>query len=139
MTIACVICGITIILLISGFIFKQEKKTYELDSNAINSIAVDDKVNDVKVRTSPDDKIHVTYYQGKSTGYKIEKNGDALAIATTSNMINLTLGIQVEDSSLVIEIPKNYGKSLEITATKKCSVDKSIQFSSLDVESENED
>jgi len=112
---------------------KKERKTYDIDASLVNSIVVNEKVNDVNVKISDDDKIHVTYSEGKNLGYKIEKNDDKLSVATSSKFINFTIGIYTSDNSLIIKIPKDYKKDLKVITEQECSVDKLIQFNSLNI------
>lgn len=133
------ICVVLVCLFISGFISKKERKTYDIDASLVNSIVVNEKVNDVKVKISDDDKIHVTYSEGKNLGYKIEKNGDKLSIATSSKFINFTIGIDTSDNSLIIKIPKDYKKDLKVITEQECSVDKLIQFNSLNIVKQGND
>ncbi|MGH4124314.1 MAG: DUF4097 family beta strand repeat-containing protein [Clostridium sp.] len=128
-----------VILLIIGLFFKKERKNYEVDASSIHNIIVNDKVNEVRVKKSNDHKIHVTYSEGKGLSYDISENHGKLRISSANKFMNISLSLNIYDNSLIIEIPEDYNKGINIFAEDKCTVDESIKFSSKNIKSEYED
>ncbi len=124
---------IVICIIVSGITLKKERKTYDIDTSLVDNIIVTEEVNNVKVKPSNDSKIHVTYSEGKNSSYKIEKKDSVLNISTSEPSVNIGIVIDIVDSSLIIEIPKDYKKDLQVTTKKEWSVDKSIQFKSVNI------
>lgn len=128
-----------VVLLIAGLFLKKERKNYEVDASSINNIIVNDKVSEVRVKKSNDDKIHVTYSKGKGLSYDISENHGKLSISSGKQIMKISLSLNIYDNSLIIEIPEDYNKGINIVAEEKCTVDESIKFSSKNIKSEYED
>lgn len=128
-----------IVLIIAGLLLRKERKNYEVDASSINNIVVNDKVNEVKVIKSNDDKIHVTYSEGKGLSYDISQKDGKLSINGGNRIINISLGLDIYDNSLIIKTPENYNKEINIVAENKCTVDENIKFSSKNIKSKEDD
>jgi uncharacterized protein YpmB len=129
---------VVVILLCIGLFTKKERKVYNVDTDKIDKILVVDKVNKVKIKVSEDDKIHVTYSEGMGLSYHIEVNNGLLEIKTANN-IKITLGFDIHDNALIIEVPKDFNKELDVKSEQNCSVDQSISFSSKNIISGSDD
>lgn len=124
---------IVICIIVSGITLKKERKKYDIDTSLVKNIIVTEEVNNVKVKPSNDSKIHVTYSEGKNSSYRIEKKDNILSISTKEPTVNVGIVLDIVDNSLIIEIPKDYKKDLQVTSKKECSVDNSIQFNSVNI------
>lgn len=133
-----IIVIVVVVLLFVGLFTKKERKVYTVDAATIDKILVVDKVNKVKIKVSEDDKIHVTYSEGMGLSYNIQVNNGQLDIKTANN-IKISLGFDLHDNSLVIEVPKDFNKALDVTSEQNCSVDENINFSSKSIISGSDD
>lgn len=135
---------IAALCIVVGIIFWSKSKTveknYEVEASKVEIITVYDNVNQVKVISSDNDKIHITYYDKSSTQYTISLNGNELSISNKSksdgNGVNA--GINFSKTTLTIEIPKSFEGEFSATTFDNCDVDESINFSNVDVNSLSE-
>lgn len=126
---------ITIIcILFIGVLEWKTKKDYTTDVININEIVVVDTMDKVKVEISEDDKIHVFYYEGIGYHYNINEENKTLTIIG-SNRSPIILDFQ--SPSLIIKVPKDYGRNIKINTEKSCSIDESIQWKDVQINMES--
>lgn len=129
-----IIVIIVLCVVMVGIIEWKSKKNYTADIDKVNKIIVAETMDSVKVMVSDDEQIHISYYEGISYEYDIAEVNSILTIKGNNN-IPITLDFQ--NTSLIIEVPKDYGKDIEINTEKNCSLNDSIQFNDVDINSEN--
>ena len=116
-----------IVVVVTGFFMRRTETIYDAKGD-IEKIVVREKASGVKVKKSDDDKVHVIYREGKGMSYSLEeKNG---VITVSNEAIKFSVGLSLEDESVIIKVPENYNKEIEVTAKKKCTFDDGIKFSS---------
>lgn len=128
-----------VVLVILGFLQKKDRKKAEFDTSKIEKIVINENANDVKIEQSSDDKIHVEYSEGNDLEYTIEQKDGTLTIENDNKAVNITLGFSISDETMIIKIPKDYGKDIEAKVKNKCKCDDSIKFDSKSIECNNED
>lgn len=132
---------IAVLCLIVGTIFflkfQTTEKNYEIASSEINSIVVYDSYNQVNVIPSADDEIHVTYHDRSSSGYTITVEDGVLSISNKSESSGngVNAGINFSNTSLTIEVPLSFTGDFMAKTFDTCTVDDSLNFSNVDVES----
>ncbi len=127
-TIAIVIC-ISVVAIVEI----RTKKIYQTDASKIQEIIVKKTSDKVKVRVSKDDKLHVVYYKGISYNYDIEEKDGQLKIA---GKYKFPISFDFQSPTLIIELPAYYGNKLEINTEGNCSVDQTIKFSDIKINSD---
>lgn len=130
-----VIAFTLICILIIGVMEWKTKKNFTIDVEKVNDIIIVSTMDNVKVEVSEDDQIHLTYYEGSSYRYRIEEENKVLTIKG-KNRAAITLDFQ--NPSFIIRVPKDYGKSIKINTEKSCSIDESIQWKDIQINSEND-
>lgn len=130
------IIAITLVcILVIGVLEWKTKKDFTIDVRKVNEIIVAETMDNVKVRISEDDQVHVSYYEGISCYYNINEENNILTIRG-NNKVPIILDFQ--SPSLIIRVPKDYGKSIKINTEKNCSIDKSIQWKEVQIKTEND-
>lgn len=126
---------ITIVcILFIGVLEWKTKKDFTTDVTNINEIIVVDTSDKVKVEISEDDKIHVSYYEGIGYHYNINEENKTLTIIG-NNRSPIILDFQ--SPSLIIRVPKDYGKNIKINTEKSCSIDESILWKDVQINMES--
>ncbi|QSX06591.1 DUF4097 family beta strand repeat protein [Sedimentibacter sp. zth1] len=124
LTIASLLVIIGIIIFFVGFAnadfniknistIKYEEKSYSTNTN-IEKINIGDYDMSVDITPSPDDKIHIKYYENKKRKYIIsEKNGVLDIQKEKPSIINIfSMSIDFNNTKLSVKIPKNYNGEL---------------------------
>jgi len=113
----------------------KSEKNYEIKADGIEHINVVESADTVKVTVSDDDMIHISYYEGASYKYEITEENGVLKITGDNRR---AINIDIQDSPLIIKVPKDYGKYMEINTEKNASVNEAINFESISI-NEDED
>jgi hypothetical protein len=130
-----IIAIMIVCILVIGVIEWRTKKDFNIDATKVSEIIIDETMDNVKVEVSEDDQIHVSFYEGVSYHYNINEENKILTIMG-NNRIPITLDVQCP--YLIIRVPKDYGKSIKINTEKNCSIDESIQWKDVQINSEND-
>lgn len=110
---------------------RYTKKTIELNNN-INSININEKENNVKVISSSDDKIHLTYYKSDYDIYNIKNKDNIFSLKSSYKKfkknkwyenINVNINFHSINTTTIIEIPGSYKGNLNIKTDGKLNVD----------------
>lgn len=108
---------IVIVALVICFFMRRNEKKYEAKGE-INKIVINENESGVKIKKSEDDKIRVIYREGKGLTYEVtEKDG---VLEVENDAIKFSVSFSLEDESVIIELPKDYGKEIEVNSAKKC-------------------
>lgn len=126
---------VLVCILVIGVVEWKTKKNFTADATTVNDIIVDETMDNVKVKISEDDQIHVSYFEGISYYYNINEENGRLTISGKSRV---PIVLDFQNPSLVIRVPKDYGKNIIINTEKSCSIDKSIEWNDVQVNSEND-
>ncbi len=128
---------IGIVVLVLGFLMRRTEETFESDGK-VTKIIVNENESGVKIRKSKDDKVRVIYREGKGLSYNVKEEEGIINVSNEA--IKFSVGLSLEDESVIIEIPKDYNKELVVNTVKKCKfVDEDaekIKFSKKEI---NED
>lgn len=111
--------------------------TYEC-KNSISEINLTDSSNTINILCGNVDKPVIHYYEAEDyMEYDISENGDTLNFTRKSNKnnINFYFGIDLQDTSVTVTIPKDYKKKLSVNTTSGSIRLNDCDFSDLSVKS----
>jgi len=124
---------IGIVALVAGFLMRRSENQYE-SKEEVNKIEINENESGVKIRKSKDDKVRVIYREGKGLTYTVKEEDGVITV--NNDAIKFSIGLSLEDESVIVEIPKDYDKELVVNTVKKCVFEKDadkIKFSKKEI------
>ncbi len=130
-----IVAVIVLLVIIVVAIEWKSKNNFEISVDAIEQIIVVESADTVKVQVSNDDMVHIIYYEGAGYKYEITEENGVLKIKGDNKT---AIKIDIQNSPLIIKIPQDYGKYLEINTEKSASVSEAIDFASISINDNEE-
>lgn len=120
------VLGIGVIVFIWGFALSgwnisavethepYTKKTYSTSAR-FSAVQVEDKNTEAILSVSPDERIHITYYENEKDVYELQE-GEILSFKKTENYqwYDYFFNISFQKTTLEIQIPKDYSGDLSL-------------------------
>ena len=121
----CIILGIVIMAIsfltgsYKGQKLNYESHTLDLDAKQYTALSIEESYKNLFVTTSPDDKIHITYYT-LNDNYDISTQGSELVMTNHQDsfpfsIINFDI-LDYQDISTVVEIPENLQADITLSS-----------------------
>lgn len=116
------------------------KEKIYISSSEFSSIKIEDSNNDIVIRTSHDEKIHITYNENEKEFYQINDTSE-LAFKKVNdykwydNIFNIN--IDFKSKPLTILLPKNYSGDLNIKTSNGSIKVENISISNLGILTSN--
>lgn len=115
---------------------KLEKKEF-VSSSEINSITIDDYF-DVTIKKSPDNKMHVVYFENKKLYYKINSGKDIVFKKIyNSKWYDGFFNLNYKHSPICIMLPDNFNGDIKIKTSNGNVKSSDIKVNNLDIATSN--